>query len=347
LDRDGAQNIQDINGDKSVTAPIDNIAVKVIEEPSIVKKESEYDVIQTVSDDLVTMDRDPSLPDDIKKLEAKAFENVHEAQHDLAALYTAGDAGVSQNYERAAFWFRQAANGNITNAAYNLGVLNQQGLGQDQDLQRALDWYRRAALSGHPEALYNLGIAYIEGVGTRYNPSMAATFFQQAAFGGIPEAAYNLGLILENGLLGEAKPQDALIWYRGAGDNGNNDAQQALSDLVNTMDIDASKAGLLDDGQSIARFMTPFAPGDTKDQLFENAIGDIGLGSLALTKDQVMVAQIQEQLRKMRLYNGPQDGVAGSGTVRAIQTYQRQHDLPIDGESNMKLLNFMLRLGTH
>jgi len=303
-----------------------------------------FDILETVQNDDITIDRDLTLPADIKLIEDKAFARIPEAQHDLAALYTAGQGGITQNYERAAFWFEQAAQQGIGNAAYNLGVLYQQGLGKEQDIQRALDWYRRAAQLGHPEAQYNLGIAYIEGVGTRYNPAMAAAFFQQAAFGGITEAAYNLGLVLENGLLGEVRPKDALTWYRGAADNGNNEAQLALENLAQTMNIPIEQAGLLPSGQSLASLINPTA------QSLEPAAGNttqpIDLGTLIPSEDQIMVAQIQEQLRKARLYNGPQDGIVGAGTVKAIKSYQRQQNLPTDGTATAELLTFMLQDGT-
>lgn len=306
---------------------------------------SPFDVLETVSTNEITMDKDLSLPKDIQDLEEKAFANIPEAQHDLAALYTAGQAGVTQNYERAAFWFRQAAFHGIGNAAYNLGVLYQQGLGQTQDLQRALDWYRRAAQLSHPEAQYNLGIAYIEGIGTRYNPNMAAAFFQQAAFSGIVEAAYNLGLILENGLLGEVRPDDALKWYRAASENGNVDAQEALKTLAASMEIPLEQAGLLENGESLSEYTTTDATGNG--DLFADAGGDISLGTLVPNAKQILIAQVQEQLRKAKLYNGPQDGIVGAGTIKAIKSYQRQNNLPTDGQASEELLTFMLQQGTN
>lgn len=181
---------------------------------------------------------DPSLPAGFKKLEAQALKGVPEAQHDLAAIYTAGRGGVTQNFEKAALWFREAANQRVSNAAYNLGVLYHQGLGVDKDLDRALYWYREAAKIGHPEAQYNLGIAYIEGIGTGYNAQTAAAFFESAANQGIVEAAYNLGLIYENGLIGGgAKPEEAFLWYKIASNGGSNDAKAALAQLSSTLNI--------------------------------------------------------------------------------------------------------------
>jgi TPR repeat protein len=181
---------------------------------------------------------DESLPEPMQKLQAQAYDGVAEAQHDLAAIYTAGKGGVAQNFERAAFWFREAADKKIANAAYNLGVLYHQGLGTEKDMERAIYWYREAARLGHPEAQYNLGIAYIEGIGTEYNAPLAAAFFESAANAGVVEAAYNLGLIYENGLIGNmVKNEDALMWYKIASDGGNADAKAALQQLAATMEI--------------------------------------------------------------------------------------------------------------
>lgn len=181
---------------------------------------------------------DASLSAGIQKLEAQAFAGVPEAQHDLAAVYTAGRAGVTQNFEKAAFWFREAADNGVANAAYNLGVLFHQGLGVERDLDRALYWYREAAKKNHPEAAYNLGIAHIEGIGTSYDAPLAAAFFETAANQGVIEAAYNLGLIYENGLIGgSAKPEDAMLWYKIAADGGSTDAKAALTELAAGMNI--------------------------------------------------------------------------------------------------------------
>lgn len=284
----------------------------------------------------ITIDRDLTLPAAIKPIEDKAFMGIPEAQHDLAALYTAGQANVHQNYERAAYWFRQAAAQDIANAAYNLGVLYHQGLGIGQDMDRALDWYRRAAQLGHPEAQYNLGIAYIEGVGTRYNPNMAAAFFQQAAFGGIVEAAYNLGLILENGLLGEVRNDDALKWYRGAAEKGSLEAEQAFKALATRLNLDENGAGLMQNGETLAIYI------DKNIHLSDAQADEIGLGDILPTREQILIAQVQEQLRKMKYYNGPQDGIVGAGTVQAVKSYQTREGLEVTGQATPELLSYML-----
>ncbi len=180
---------------------------------------------------------DSALPAMAKDLETQAFGGNAGAQHDLAALYVAGQAGVKQDYKRAFFWFKQAADAGVTNAAYNLGVLYHQGLGTAANLDQALKLYTKAADKGHPDANYNLGIAYIEGIGVPYDPFKAEAYFRKAADKGIMEASYNLGLIYENGLLGKPQPQDALIRYKEAADRGGPEAKEALEQLAKTLNI--------------------------------------------------------------------------------------------------------------
>jgi TPR repeat protein len=185
---------------------------------------------------------DDSLPSMVKDIETKAFDGNPEAQHDLAAIYTAGHAGVKADYQKAAQWFEEAAHNGVNNAQYNLGVLYHQGLGVKKDLTKAMELYRVAAHANHPEAQYNLGIAYTEGEGAQKNPQIAAYYFTLAAAGGIVEAAYNLGLIHEKGLLGEVQPNEALFWYSLASDRGNTQAKEALQALKSELKMSSSEA---------------------------------------------------------------------------------------------------------
>lgn len=269
---------------------------------------------------------DSKLTANVKEIENQAFAGVPEAQHDLAAIYTAGHGGVDQDYKRAAFWFEQAADRGVANGAYNLGVLHHQGLGMKADIKKAIDWYLRAAALGHPEAQYNLGIAYIEGIGVAYDPVKAAQFFHQAANQNIMEAAYNLGLIYENGLLGEAKPDEALIWYKQASDQGSPEAKQALDQLAKSMNMKV---------EDVNRLVETLKKSKIPSSAQESSAADKS-SSLNLT------AQIQEYLMRVGLFSGPADGMAGSLTESAIRAYQKSHGLNQDGIATQGLLTHML-----
>lgn len=278
--------------------------------------------------------RDPNLPDLLKDYEDQAIKGVASAQHDLAAVYTAGRGGVEQNFDKAAFWFEEAANNGIPNASYNLGVLYHQGLGVKQDLSKALYWYREAAKQNHPEAQYNLGIAYIEGIGTEYNPQLAATFFERSARGGIMEAAYNLGLIHENGLLGkEADNEEALYWYKLAADDGSPEAKTALGQLaaklqVGTEDID----NMVQRRQQMQKSEVPIDV-------------PVKAQNTSYNSNQAIIAQIQERLTLLGLYPGPADGIMGPKTADAIRTYQAESGLSVTGKADKELLLHLMGQG--
>lgn len=299
---------------------------------------------------------DSALPNVIKTVEGQAFRGIGEAQHDLAAIYTAGHGGVAQNYQRAAFWFEQAAENGIANAAYNLGVLHHQGLGFTPDVDKAMRWYKDAAAKGHPEAQYNLGIAYIEGIGVPYDPVTASQYFENAANNGVMEAAYNLGLIYENGLLGNAKPDSALMWYKTAADQGSPEAKQALQDLAKTLGIDLKDVNRIAEGTRAKPPAAKPAPAKTAapkpaaDQNETRAVppADAAAPTVDFSAyssgqaEQAIIAQIQEFLMREGLYPGPADGVSGALTEDAIRSYESQNALSSTGTPSQNLLGHML-----
>lgn len=313
---------------------------------------------------------DATLPAVIKPIETKAFAGDAAAQHDLAAVYTAGHAGVKLNYSKAAQWFSEAAHNGVGNAQYNLAVLYHQGLGVKQDTTKAIDLYRVAASNGHPEAQYNLGIAHIEGLGADYNPQIAAYYFQQAASGGVVEAAYNLGLIQENGLLGEAQPDEAIFWYKLAADHGNKQAKESMAQLAKQLNMSADQAnetfkrisaqkpeytkGLTVPAAAAAPAQAkpavaatkPAAPVKAETPKKTATKDPVSLSAPAPAKassfDPVIVAQIQEQLIRLGLFSGSADGAADKATQDAVKSYQSMNKLKVDGKPSEDVLVHML-----
>ncbi|MDY0028940.1 MAG: peptidoglycan-binding protein [Pseudobdellovibrionaceae bacterium] len=289
-----------------------------------------------------------SLPKAVKDIENLAFEGDAKAQHDLAAIYTAGHAGVKVNYDLAAKWFTESAHQNIANAQYNLGVLTQQGLGVEKNVARAIDLYRVAAANSHPEAQYNLAIAYIEGVGTEYNPQIAAAYFQKAASGGIVEGAYNLGLLYENGLLGESQPDEAVFWYYLAAAKGSDQAKDALSQLQNQLSMSDDDVKRIVDrvAQGKPGFLNAKGEPTLPDihSVTDLELGDssstpaLSAGAISKSADSSVIFQIQEQLSALGYYKGTPDGVNSNATKSAITAYQRENGLKQDGIPNETLL---------
>lgn len=290
----------------------------------LMKQRSEQPLEQRIS-------TDQALPQILQEIEAKAFDGMAEAQHDLGAIYTAGHAGVERNFDRAVFWFKESAFRGIANARYNLGVLYHQGLGIEKDMDQAIQWYQAASYLKHPEAQYNLGIAYIEGIGTTYNPEMAAAYFEQAAMGGVVEAAYNLGLIYENSLLGVAQLDEALFWYKLAADQGNSDAENSVKVLSKEM-------GFTDeDVQKLVDQMKMLKP-----TFVENQIVQQKQAQNSADKKKELIRQVQSHLLESGFYKGNADGITGPMTEAAIESYQAQRGLEIDGKPTEELLVYML-----
>lgn len=316
---------------------------------------------QGVIEDRIEPDED--LPRAVREIEKRAFDKDAEAQHDLAAIYTAGQAGVKTDYARAAKWFEEAAYNGVANAQYNLGVLYHQGLGVKQDTRRAIQLYRVAALNGHPEAQYNLGIAHIEGVGADYSPFVAASYFEKAASGGIVEAAYNLGLIEENGLLGEAHPDEAIFWYKTAADEGNAQAREALAHLQKQRKLSDQDIARIHNNITVQK-PNAFNPKEVMKQVdavkLKEAKAEAAKAAPVVKKlpvveesrkaaavvadafDPVIVAQIQEQLARIGLYAGEADGTVDAATREAVKAYQAMNKIKVDGKPSEDVLVHML-----
>ena len=285
------------------------------------------------------IEMDSALPANVKSIEEQAFQGNAEAQHDLAAIYTAGHANVEQNFDKAALWFREASDNGIANARYNLGVLYHQGLGKARDLSRALYWYREAAKLGHAEAQYNLGIAHIEGIGTEYNPQLAAEYFERAANNGIMEAAYNLGLIHDNGLMGKTKADEALLWYKIAADQGSKEALSAMEQLAKTLQIGLGDVDNLVDRMQLINESVKgrrAGPTDLKSKKTSQT------SPAAAQNDKNLVTQIQQYLMLTGAYAGPADGVNGPATQESIRAYQAANNLDVNGQISKELLNSMV-----
>ena len=316
--------------------PIIEQPTEIVDAPPVQSSSSERELRSMIA-------ADATLPNAVKPVENQAFQGVAEAQHDLAAIYTAGHGGVEQNFERAAFWFERAAENNIANASYNLGVLHHQGLGVDADIARAMQYYEQAAANNHPEAQYNLGIAYIEGIGVEYNPARAAGHFENAANNGIMEAAYNLGLVHENGLLGNIDNDKALIWYKKAADEGSVEARQALEQLAQRLNVPTSDISRIAETLSAANNVIKSAT--TSSEALLNAPETTmpnSIRSSQQTTDQAVIAQIQEYLMASGLYPGPADGLSGALTQDAIRAYQSSNGLASNGVPSSALLSHML-----
>jgi TPR repeat protein len=100
----------------------------------------------------------------MQQLQRDADGGDARAQSRLAVAYELG-RGVPKDEEKAAKYYRLAAEKGQVESQYFLGRLYAQGAGVSKDYAEALAWYRKSAASGYPPALNGLGTIYFNGHG--------------------------------------------------------------------------------------------------------------------------------------------------------------------------------------
>jgi len=150
-----------------------------------------------------------------------------EAQYNLGFCYYVG-RGVSEDYEKAFYWYTKAAERGHAEAQHCLGLCYAYGEGVPKDMAKAAHWYTKAAEQGHAEAQFRIGRCYDLGTGIPVDKAKAANWYAKAAEKGHVEAQNKLGNCYYKG---EGVPVDkakAFSWYTKAAEQGDVNAQHNL-----------------------------------------------------------------------------------------------------------------------
>ncbi|GAB3325188.1 hypothetical protein GCM10027299_23000 [Larkinella ripae] len=139
--------------------------------------------------------------------------------------------------EEAVIWLKKAAEFNIAEAQYYLGMSYKIGLKRRpapeehvypyiniqkrDELSIAKNWFILASDQGHREAQFELGFLYERE--SKYG--QALNMYAKAAGKEHPDAQYRLAYFYDNGLGTVKEIKTALKWYIQAAKNGNRDAQ--------------------------------------------------------------------------------------------------------------------------
>ncbi|NBC31795.1 MAG: hypothetical protein GVY13_03870, partial [Alphaproteobacteria bacterium] len=269
-----------------------------------------------------------AAPRSIRNTADLAISGDPDAQHDLATEYALGER-IPQDYERAAFWYRLAADAGIANAQYNLAVLMQQGRGVPQDREAAFTLFREAAETGHTEAELAVGLALRHGHGVDRNLIRAASWFQAANASGDPRGAWYLGQMYEEGIDGAPDPAAAAGWYRLAAEGGLEEAEAALARLEEASG-DVASSG---EGEGPAAAEEPPVPVPPEEP---TPVPADEPGPDALTREDIR--SIQQLLADLGYEPGPVDGLMGDRTAQAIREFQEAQGMAVTGEPAPALL---------
>lgn len=107
--------------------------------------------------------------------------------------------------------FRKLADGGVSRAQFNLGVIFAAGKGVPKDLKTSAKWYRLAADQGNADAQYNLGVYLENGRGVTKNSKAALKYYRLAAEQGMTNAQYNVGLMYSQG---QGTAEDLIQGYK-------------------------------------------------------------------------------------------------------------------------------------
>lgn len=131
-----------------------------------------------------------------------------------------------REYEKAMYWFAQAAMQDMGEAQYYVGYYYLEGRGGEQDCRQAREWFLRGAENGVPAAQYMTGYFFAEGIACELDEAQAFDWFMKAARAGYDEAVNVIALCYENGVYVEKDLQAARRW-RGITESGPSEYAEA------------------------------------------------------------------------------------------------------------------------
>ncbi len=127
---------------------------------------------------------------------------------------------------------RLLADENVPEAMFLMGTAHDEALGVQEDPEKAAEWFRKAAQIGHVLAQHNLGNAYFSGRGVRQSDSLAVHWWLKAADQGDAIPQWRLGIMYEEGRGVAMNVEEAERWYRRAAKRGETRAKEALRRLT-------------------------------------------------------------------------------------------------------------------
>jgi TPR repeat protein len=152
------------------------------------------------------------------------------AQFELGMLYKIGRRPITQDLPKARTLLGKAAPNN-TAAAYEYGMLLDQGQGGDKNCREAQRWLQRAAEGGMVGAMTALGDSLLRSCNGEKKPEAAAKWLRSAADKSSVAAQFSLGILYFNGDGVAKNPGEARKWLELAESKGHPSARFYLDRL--------------------------------------------------------------------------------------------------------------------
>lgn len=215
----------------------------------------------------------------LDKLVAAAEGGDRASQLKLGLLYL-GAKGFPRDYNQAYQWFTKAAAAGSINAAYNLGILTEKGLGTEADPMRAVEFYLVASQNNVAAAQYKIWklAAGNEELEDRLKPRVPLHFLIDSAKGDHVPAQAELG---EAYLLGELVKKNidkAVAMLQKAAQAGDAPSQKYLGSIFS-----GNFAGYAADPVQAEKWLLPMA--EVGDTFSQKVLGDLYLRGIDGTPD--------------------------------------------------------------
>lgn len=156
----------------------------------------------------------------------------NDARAAMGEMYVWGD-GIPADPKRGAALLKRAGN---SIADFDLGRMNEYGVGVPKNLSEAVRWYRRAAAKGSAQAANSLGAIFEKGEGVRAAMREAFHWYSLAAQRGVVESQRRLGRFYVSGGPVEKNIAEAYYWFAVAGHRGDEPSAREAAHLAGSLD---------------------------------------------------------------------------------------------------------------
>ena len=157
-------------------------------------------------------------------LQRAAEQGVSDAAFELGIMYEEGDA-VPRDYGKALAWYKKADGLGELQASNAIGNMYFYGRGVNKNYKEAIKWYRKGVELDDEEACFNLANCYEFGNGVEIDLKEAALLYEHAAELGYWDAERNIATCYYFGKGVEQNYAEAVKWYKKAAEHGDAVAQ--------------------------------------------------------------------------------------------------------------------------